>query len=314
MTSPALSGPLRSSLRWCNAECIHVAICIVLHFLFGTTVSFLPAISNSLCMCSHDNPAVELSTPYRQLHWLYLVSVNLWLLICPSWLCADWTMATIPLLSSLSDTRHLATLLCLAAILILGTYSLTGNTRRAKTVLFALCLMVFPFLPASNLFFPVGFVVAERVLYLPSMGFSLLVACGVWTLPQSGRSLPQSGRCLVATGLALTIGMHSLKTVVRNADWNSDQTLFQSAISINPANGKLYNNLGHSYEQSKNFSYAERLFSFASNVQPDDVGAFINVGRMMKQLGRPQEAEEVINSNNNSYKHYNNKNNYNRNK
>lgn len=39
--------------------------------------------------------------------------------------------------------------------------------------------MVFPFIPATNLFFPVGFVVAERVLYAPSMGFCLLVAVGV---------------------------------------------------------------------------------------------------------------------------------------
>jgi len=38
--------------------------------------------------------------------------------------------------------------------------------------------MVFPFIPASNLFFPVGFVVAERALYAPSMGFCLLVAVG----------------------------------------------------------------------------------------------------------------------------------------
>jgi len=43
----------------------------------------------------------------------------------------------------------------------------------------ALSLIIFPFVPASNLFFPVGFVVAERILYVPSMGFSLLVAVGV---------------------------------------------------------------------------------------------------------------------------------------
>jgi len=42
----------------------------------------------------------------------------------------------------------------------------------------SLSLLVFPFIPASNLFFPVGFVVAERVLYAPSMGFCLLVAIG----------------------------------------------------------------------------------------------------------------------------------------
>ena len=42
----------------------------------------------------------------------------------------------------------------------------------------SLALMALPFIPASNLFFPVGFVVAERVLYAPSMGFCLLVALG----------------------------------------------------------------------------------------------------------------------------------------
>ena len=35
-------------------------------------------------------------------------------------------------------------------------------------------MMVLPFLPASNLFFPVGFVIAERILYLPSSGFIIL--------------------------------------------------------------------------------------------------------------------------------------------
>jgi protein O-mannosyl-transferase len=44
----------------------------------------------------------------------------------------------------------------------------------------SLAFMVLPFLPASNLFFPVGFVVAERVLYMPSMGFCILVGFG-WT-------------------------------------------------------------------------------------------------------------------------------------
>lgn len=38
--------------------------------------------------------------------------------------------------------------------------------------------MAFAFIPASNLFFYVGFVVAERVLYVPSMGFCLLVGLG----------------------------------------------------------------------------------------------------------------------------------------
>ena len=43
-------------------------------------------------------------------------------------------------------------------------------------------MLVIPFVPASNLFFPVGFVVAERVLYIPSMGYAALVALGITTI------------------------------------------------------------------------------------------------------------------------------------
>lgn len=46
----------------------------------------------------------------------------------------------------------------------------------------AWALLVVPFLPASNLAAYVGFVVAERVLYLPSMGACLLVALGCQSL------------------------------------------------------------------------------------------------------------------------------------
>lgn len=49
-------------------------------------------------------------------------------------------------------------------------------------MLLALSMMVIPFLPASNLLFPVGFVVAERILYIPSMGFCILVPFGISVL------------------------------------------------------------------------------------------------------------------------------------
>lgn len=43
-------------------------------------------------------------------------------------------------------------------------------------------MLIIPFLPASNLFFPVGFVVAERILYIPNMGFCILVPFGIAVL------------------------------------------------------------------------------------------------------------------------------------
>jgi len=50
------------------------------------------------------------------------------------------------------------------------------QNRSCPALIMGYVLMVAPFVPASNLFFPVGFVIAERVLYLPSGGFTVLIA------------------------------------------------------------------------------------------------------------------------------------------
>lgn len=66
----------------------------------------------------------------------------------------------------------------------------------------AVVMMVVPFLPASNLFLRVGFVLAERVLYLPSAGYCLLVALGVVTaLKHSSKRLVDSSYCIFQLSL-----------------------------------------------------------------------------------------------------------------
>lgn len=61
--------------------------------------------------------------------------------------------------------------------------SKASSALRSASLLFQLSFLILPFLPATNLFFYVGFVVAERVLYMPSVGFCLLLGHGflnVW--------------------------------------------------------------------------------------------------------------------------------------
>ena len=65
-----------------------------------------------------------------------------------------------------------------------------SSLATARSLTFGLLLLVVPFLPACNLLFHVGFVVAERVLYIPSMGFCVLVAQGVRALHNMGHSRP----------------------------------------------------------------------------------------------------------------------------
>ena len=73
--------------------------------------------------------------------------------------------------------------------------------------MFSLSLMLIPFLPATNLLVRVGFVVAERVLYLPSAGYCLLIALGVWFLvDRAGRKARVVIGAAVVVVICLSIG------------------------------------------------------------------------------------------------------------
>lgn len=108
-------------------------------------------------------------------------------------------------------------------------------------VVFSLGLLAIPFIPATNLFFYVGFVVAERVLYIPSMGFCLLVAVGMRALYIRLRR--KSSRTLVLGFSAALVLLFGIKTVLRNRDWQNEEMLYKSGISVNPAKGN-FNPLG----------------------------------------------------------------------
>lgn len=235
-----------------------------------------------------DNPAAVSATPARHLTFNYLLPVNAWLVLNPSELCCDWTMGTIPLVESFLDGRNLATLFFFCFLGNLVIYSVRYSGDSSKTVLMGLCLMVLPFIPASNLFFPVGFVVAERVLYVPSMGFCILVAHGWKKLSSKSNRLKK----LSWIFLALVLFTHSVKTFNRNWDWESEYTLFMSALKVNKNNAKLWNNVGHALENEKNYAKALKFFKQATHVQPDDIGAHMNVGRTYKNLNKSREAEE----------------------
>lgn len=147
--------------------------------------------------------------------------------------------------------------------------------------------MTLPFLPASNLFFPVGFVVAERVLYMPSMGFCLLVGFGFQLL------IERLNKRVAWTCMALLIASHAAKTYTRNADWETEYTIFMSGLKVNQRNAKLFNNVGHALESDGEYGEALNFFLTAVNVQQDDVGAHINVGRTYNHLKMFKDAEDA---------------------
>ncbi|CAL1287576.1 unnamed protein product [Larinioides sclopetarius] len=205
-----------------------------------------------------DNPAAAAGTPARQLTMHYLVALNNWLLIFPCDLCCDWTMATVALVTSFLDPRNMATLGFYAVFGTLLWTSLWEYEARSKTILMSAAFLAFPFLPASNLFFPVGFVIAERVLYTPSMGFCLLVSYG-WSVLHNRIKL----KYLSWFFIVLVIFIFASKTIRRNFDWQNEYTIFMAGLRVNQRNAKLYNNVGHSLESQGRYLEALKYFQDA---------------------------------------------------
>ncbi|CAF4893214.1 unnamed protein product [Pieris macdunnoughi] len=98
--------------------------------------------------------------------------------------------------------------------------------------------MVLPFVPASNILFYVGFVVAERVLYIPSVGFCLLLGLGAGALTRTWRRNELRSRIFMFT-LLVTLCAMCGATLRRNLDWRDEESLFRSALHINPPKGKI---------------------------------------------------------------------------
>ena len=235
-------------------------------------------------------------SPYRQIHWAYLCFFNSWLLICPSQLAAEYAMGTIPLVTSLTDLRNIQTLVTFLSLLSLGLFGAcrASTSSHWRAVLFAVSTLMIPFLPASNLFFPVGFVVAERVLYLPSMGFCMLVAYGCWHLMMSfSRNNQTFLNQFVKLSLFYLLLIHSTKTVVRNRAWYSSLNLFGSAVAAYPGNGKMVANLGSQVDLKGNRSLAIALFKRAIDIEPHLITGYMNLAYAQREVEQYMEALEV---------------------
>uniref|UniRef100_A0A3P9M9X6 dolichyl-phosphate-mannose--protein mannosyltransferase n=2 Tax=Oryzias TaxID=8089 RepID=A0A3P9M9X6_ORYLA len=239
-----------------------------------------------------DNPAsFEESILIRILNYNYYYSLNAWLLLCPWWLCFDWSMGCVPLIKSATDWRMVWLLLLWCFLLgLIGQALCSQDSQRRRTLTLGLVLLVVPFLPACNVFFRVGFVIAERVLYLSSAGYCLLLAyslghcCCRWT---------RYKKLLLALTLAL-LCVYVARCALRSQQWRSEQSLFTSALSVCPLNAKVHYNVGKNLADRGNTTAAVRYYREAVRLHPTYVHAMNNLGNILKEKNELIEAEQLL--------------------
>ena len=179
------------------------------------------------------------------LNMLRLMEMYWGKLALPVWLDAYYTFSPV---RSPADPRALLALLpamslgALGIVLLLRhrkTGALEITEKIGSTVLFAILWVSVALLPAMNIGALGRNPFTERYLYLPSVGFCLLIVLAAqWAL----KRLPaQVARVAGLSVLVLVLLGFLTETIARNPVWKDDATLFSAALILSPDAPFLHN-------------------------------------------------------------------------
>jgi Tfp pilus assembly protein PilF len=159
---------------------------------------------------------------------------------------------------------------------------------RASPVAFvSLAFIVVPLLPTLYIPGIGGVPFAERYLYLPSLGFAMLLALAVVGIAQRSRHGPTAVLC---TG-ALLCALYAAASVARNRVWQDDYHLWSDAVSKSPGSDIAHNNLGRAYFEMGRMDDAIERYRVALELNADHAETHNNLGAAFATTGRLEAAE-----------------------
>lgn len=270
-----------------------------------------------------DNPIAHLPFIEGRLTALDVVGRYAMLLIAPLRLSIDYSYNAIPPASRLLDPHVLLGLLLLAGWIA----ALLWSWKRHPAICFSLAWIGLAMAPTSNLLVPIGTIMAERLLYLPSVGFSLLIGLLVATWSRAtGQHRQRVGTVRVVA--AVILALLAARGLIRLGDWRDDRTIFRRAIEVVPDSVRAqYNygtasedagddaaaaqayekaiavwprfsdaqyNLAGVYARQSRWAEAVRHYRLALREQPANVQYLVNLGRSLTARGTPEEAVQVL--------------------
>jgi protein O-mannosyl-transferase len=164
-------------------------------------------------------------------------------------------------ITSAADPKFLLPFGLVAALIgLLWTY----RQRLNRQVWIALALLVAPLLPVLNLkVFHYEYIIQDRYLYLPSIGFCYLIAMALLRLSRTRKQL--------ATVLALMIILaFGVGTFAQNRVWHSAVSLWQRAVYYSPDSWSTHYNLGLAYLNLSQYQAAVDELAQARRLNPTE--------------------------------------------
>ena len=186
-----------------------------------------------------------------------------------------------PMFNDLLNIKVIIGLFLIGLVVYLVVFLIKKNRDIAYSLLWFLVALF----PVSNII-PIGILIADRLLYLPSVGFSFLMAMPFFIVGKKSKSV------LVLVLLAV---LFSAITIKRSFDWKDDITLWEHTVKRFPDNYVARNSLGALYYLSGNYDRSIDEYKEALTSKPDYTEAWNNLGFSYKGKGLYKEAVEAHN-------------------
>lgn len=203
------------------------------------------------------------------------------LLVLPLTLRVDYSPAERTIVHSLLDGRFALGLLGLAAWL--GLLVLAWRKGR-KIEAFGLGWIAIAYLPISNLLFSTGVLLAERTLYLPSVGLALAAGAAIARLPES--------RVRLILGLIVVAG--GIRSAIRVPVWRDDFAVTQSILGDSPNSYRGPARMAMIYQSHRQPLQALGALREAAHIYDRDPTLFIAAADAAITLGRPRLADTLL--------------------
>ena len=200
--------------------------------------------------------------------------------VYPYTLSYDYSFPQIPL-ASFGSPAALFGLALLLALLVVGIWSL----RKKATGLFVgIALLALPLVLASHILTPIGTTMADRFLFVPSLGLALLLALllDFFALKKPSFVRPTQ----VSIGILTVVFL--VQAIQRNKDWESNATLFTSDVNHAPNSARVHYNFGTLLQNQlgatpspEAVNQAFNEFTTALSLDEQYTDAYINRGTLL---------------------------------
>jgi protein O-mannosyl-transferase len=176
--------------------------------------------------------------------------------------------------------------LLLITLLFFG--AIIWSWRKNKDIFFWLVFFVITLLPTLTPL-KISWIVAERYVYLGTLGIIVVIAM----LFDKFLNLKNENAKMVGYFvLILMIVSLFVRTIIRNQDWKSEDTLWISTAQVAPSGQQIHNNLGDVYARQGNMEKAVEEFKKAIEINPNYADAYHNLGNTYQQIGQLDLAVE----------------------